>query len=151
MYILIKNGEAVNVSDTYPAECEKDPSNWLGNGSNLDGWAGRWDITSFDQVKLYAEQLTKKLGETFLPCDAGEYVSPQFSVIRAPKIGDKVSSSFNGDSYPCGEIVKITPTWRITTSTGKKFSRCKQSAGWREVGRGFWLVHGHISERNPHF
>lgn len=111
----------------------------------------RWDWTSHAEVVALAEQLTKLTGKLYLGTDAGESTSPRFDVKEAPRLGDKVSRSFNGDSYPCGEIVKITPTWQITTSDGTKFRRYKESGGWRQAGRGFWMVGGHLDERNPHF
>jgi hypothetical protein len=111
----------------------------------------RWDWKSHEQVVKLAEMLTKMTGKLYLGTDAGESTSPRYDIKEAPCVGDKVSRSFNGDSYPCGEIVKITPTWQITTSDGTQFRRYKQSGGWRQTGRGFWMIGGHVDERNPHF
>lgn len=116
-----------------------------------EGWINRNDIESFSYAFTLASLLTEKLGRTFLPTDAGGSHYPQFDVIEAPKVGDPVSKSFNGDTYPQGFITRITPTWQITTSTGTKFRRVRESAGWRQVGGTWWMVGGHIEERNPHF
>lgn len=89
---------------------------------------------------------------TQIVVDNGPHVSPRFSVIEPPKVGDKVSYGFNGDYYPDGEIVKISgKNLRIvTTSTGSKFWRRGNSGRW--VMNGTWsLVPGHRSERNPSF
>lgn len=114
-------------------------------------WQNRWDWKDFAEVSRLALYLTAMTGKTYLPVDHTESVSPRFDIISAPVIGDKVSRGFNGDYYPSGEITKITKGWRVTTSTGRRFSRVKDTAAWREVGRGFYMVAGHIDERNPHF
>lgn len=154
LYIRLENSIPVEVSTEYPEACRQSPENWARDGFTdkfkANGWLNRTDIKSFAYANTLATLLTEQLGRTFLAADAGPNVSPQYDVIEAPRVGDKVSRSFNGDSYPCGEIVKITPTWQITTSTGKKFRRKGLTAGWREVGRGFWMIGGHVDERNPH-
>lgn len=144
LYIRIEHGVAVDVSTKLP----EDLTAWA---NNQNGWLSRDHITSYEMAVDISRQLTECLGRTFLPIDATDAAWPRYGIIEAPKIGDKVSRSFNGDSYPCGEIIKITPTWQITTSTGQKFRRIKNSGGWREAGRSFWMVAGHIDERNPHF
>lgn len=124
----------------------------LTNDEHQDrSWQSRWDWKDFAIVERLAMYLTAMAGKTYLPTDATESTSPRYDIIEAPKVGDKVSRGFNGDYYPEGEIVKITKGWRVTTSTGAKFNRFKNTSGWREVGKGFWMVHGHIDERNPHF
>jgi len=83
--------------------------------------------------------------------DAGPHRSPRFSIVTPPAVGDKVSYAFNGDSYPDGEVVRVSKSLRVvTTSTGSKFYRRRESGAW--VQNGTWsLVRGHVSERNPHF
>ena len=59
---------------------------------------------------------------------------------------------FNGDYYPCGTIVKISPTLKkITTSDGKEFYRVKQTGSWRLKGTSFYMVKGTHDKRNPSF
>jgi len=71
--------------------------------------------------------------------------------VARPKVGEKVSSAFNGDYYPQGEIVKVSPTSKkVTTSTGAIFYRVKDTGCWKEAGT--WsMVRGHVSRLNPHF
>jgi hypothetical protein len=116
-----------------------------------DGWINRNDILSFARASTLASILSEKLGRLYLPADAGPRTSPRYDVIEAPQVSDEVSRGFNGDYYPCGTITKITPTYQITTSTGAKFRRVKESSRWQETGGGFSMVHGVRDERNPSF
>jgi hypothetical protein len=120
-------------------------------GIDYDSVKDQWAWKSFDEVSEVAAKLTAITGVMILPVDQGSGVSPRYRVIRAPVLGDAVSKSFNGDTYPCGYIARITKTWQITTDTGQKFRRYKNTAGWREAGRGFWMVGGHLYEQNPSF
>jgi hypothetical protein len=152
LYIRLKNGKAVETSGEYPRNAGVE--GWARNKNGTfkkNGWLNRNDIESFEIAKRLAEELTESTGYVFLPADKGPNVSPQFDVIAAPCVGDEVSRGFNGDYYPCGKIVKITPTWQITTSDGTKFRRVGDTASWRQTGRGFWMVGGVHDERNPHF
>lgn len=119
----------------------------------LNQWKGfenRNDWKSLSDATRIAEGLTKTTGVLYIATDAGETVSPRYDVIVAPKVGDEVSYSFNGDTYPCGTIVKISESLRtITTSDGKKFYRRHQTGSW--VKGGWSLVQGHHYEQNPHF
>lgn len=130
-----------------------DGAKWavMKDGKMFDGWMSSRDFASFEQADSTAMYLTAMTGKTYLAADEGENTWPRYRMIEAPVVGDKVSKSFNGDSYPCGEIVKITPTWQITTSTGAKFRRYKMTGGFRETGRGFWMISGHVYEQNPSF
>lgn len=116
-----------------------------------NGWQTRHAWESFERVQQIASELTALTGNTYLPVDNGSFTWPRYDVVEAPKVGDKVSYAFNGDYYPDGEIVKITNGWRITTSTGNKYNRRKNSGNWRMIGGTWSLVQGHINERNPHF
>ena len=113
-------------------------------------WENSWDWKSFEEVQRLASYLTAMTGKTYLAVDRLHGVSPRFDVIEAPKVGDPVSYSFNGDSYPCGVITKITKGWRVTTSEGAVFNRFKATAGWRRVGGTWWMISGHHYEQNPH-
>ena len=111
----------------------------------------RWDFECFEQAMLIAIQAESTTGKEYLPVDNGEWVSPRYDVIEAPCVGDKVSSGFNGDYYPEGEIVKISKNFKIiTTSTGKKFYRKGLTDRWR-WGRIWTLVAGHHDRKNPSF
>jgi hypothetical protein len=136
LYVRIKNNLPVEVSSEHQADGD---------------WESRWDWKSFDEVSRLATYLTAMTGKTYLPADHGDGVSPRFDIIEAPRVGDKVSRTFNGDTYPAGEIVKITKGWQITTSTGQKFRQFRQSGAWREVRGSFWMLAGHTFEQNPHF
>jgi hypothetical protein len=145
----------LEISDEMPT-FEREPGfEWAKSISNgrtgRIGWMSSRDFDSFEEAERMARYLTAMTGEMYLATDEGSNSWPQYRVIEAPVIGDEVSKSFNGDSYPCGEIVKITPTWQITTSTGAKFRRYKMSGGFRETGRGFWMISGHVYEQNPSF
>lgn len=98
-----------------------------------------------------AEEVAAALGKDYIATDAGSHVSPRYDVIKLPKVGDKVSYAFNGDSYPCGVIVKVSKTKKaITTDGGKVFYRVRQSGSWRNDGT--WsLTPGHVYKQNPEF
>ena len=72
-------------------------------------------------------------------------------IIETPKLGDKVSYGGNGDYYPCGKIVKITPSLRLVTDTGAKFSRILRSGAWKHTNGFGHLVAGHISQLSQEF
>lgn len=115
-------------------------------------WIGNWDIGSFDEAVRLAGEATTVTGETFLAIDRSEYVSPRYGIARAPKLGEPVSYSFNGDTTPCGEISKISDSYyRIVTTTGKVFYRRKHTNSWVMKGGTWSMVPGHIRERNPSF
>lgn len=113
--------------------------------------SSRWDFTTFDVAEKLAADATKLTGTLYIAIDNGPNVSPRYDIVRAPKVGDKVSYGFNGDYYPDGEITNISASLRIvTTSTGRKYYRRRLTDLWLE--RGMWaLVQGHIDERNPEF
>lgn len=107
----------------------------------------RWDWNSFEA----AQEVAAALGAGYIATDAGPNVSPRYDVIELPKVGDAVSYGFNGDYYPCGEIVSISKSLKkITTSTGRAFFRRRLTGSW--VNAGTWsLVPGHVNKRNPEF
>ena len=106
-------------------------------------------FNNFDEADAKAKEVTESTGEEHI---AATYGMNDYTIFRMPQIGDEVSYAFNGDYRPCGTIVKITPTKRITTSTGMTFSRISDTK-WKQGGKkGTWsMVRGHIDERNPHF
>lgn len=98
-----------------------------------------------------ANEVAAALGSDYIATDAGPCVSPRYDVIKLPQVGEAVSYAFNGDSYPCGHITKISKSKRrIETSEGKIFFRRKLSGAW--INNGTWsLIGGHVEKRNPHF
>lgn len=156
LYIRLENSVPVEVQTEYPGKtlAAQARIKWARNEDgtfNAEGWLNRNDIGSYAYAFTIAALLTDKYKadkRTFLACNRNDR---DFDVIEAPKVGDKVSKGFNGDYYPEGEITRITPKWQITTSTGAKFRRVKNTASWRETGRGFSMVGGHIDERNPSY
>lgn len=134
------NGLPLEVKESLSPEDQSDRS-----------WKNSWDWKSFEEVERLARYVTAMTGKLYLPVDRTSGVSPRFDIVDAPKVGDPVSYSFNGDTYPCGVITKITKGWKITTSEGKVFNRFKQTSGWRMVGGTWWMVSGHHYEQNPHF
>ena len=111
----------------------------------------RWDWTSFAEVEGLATQVTALTGDLHVGVDNGQGHYPRYDIIRAPAVGDKVSYGFNGDYYPDGEIVRMTNTLNVITSTGGTYRRRKNSASWRRAGGTWSLIQGHHNERNPHF
>lgn len=152
LYIRLENHFPVEATDTPPKNIHGDSWAFGPNGeARPNGWMNRNDIKSWNFAFTLAKMLTlyAKDGRTFLPCQNKR--GTDFDIVVSPKVGDKVSQSFNGDSYPEGEIVKITPSWQVTTSTGAKFRRYQQTAGWKQERSCFWMVSGVHDERNPSF
>jgi hypothetical protein len=119
---------------------------------NLNDQGQLVSVTSERSADAMAEQANAlKDGNTYIATDAGRYSSPQFDVIAVPKVGDKVSQSFNGDSYPRGEIASISKTLKkITTTTGHAFWRVRNTGCWQVNGYAS-MIPGHHDERNPSF
>ena len=98
-----------------------------------------------------AAKLTEESNELHIVTHEPSYVCNKWAVHRVPQVGDFVSYSFNGDSYPDSEIVSVSKTLKvITTKSGKKYYRYKNHASWRNNGT-WWLVKGFHEERNPSF
>lgn len=121
-------------------------------GENRAMWIARHEMVDLDYAKRIAAEATELTGTLHVGIDNGSNVWPRFDVAVAPAVGDKVSQGFNGDYYPDGVIVHVTPgTLRqVKTDTGSTYFRHKESGCWRKDGT--WsLVPGHRNERNPHF
>jgi hypothetical protein len=120
-------------------------------GRNHREWESRWDWNTLDAAQRVAESASETTGKHFLAIDRGTGVFPRFDIIEAPQVGDAVSASFNGDSYPEGFVKSISKTMRlIVTTTGRKFYRRNENSGsW--VSGSFSLIPGHVDERNAHF
>ena len=147
-YIRIKSCLPVEVLPAYP----KDGPWSRGSFTNrTDGWLSSRDVESMAEARSLALYLTSMTGTAYLPADEGGGISPRYRIVEAPVVGQKVSRTFNGDTYPCGTIVKITRTWQITTDDGTRFRRRRETGGWLETGGSFWMTSGHHYEQNPHF
>ena len=136
LYIRMENEIPVEVSET-----------------RQQGWKSRWDWKSYEMV----ERIANQLGEAYLAIDQGPQSSPRFDIIKRPQIGADASKGFNGDYYPVGKIVSITPkTARVIITQddqGKrwKFFRRKLSGNWVQEGGTWGLTEGVLDLRNPDF
>lgn len=117
-------------------------------------WKNRNDFKTFEQaekVAASANLLGKFEGGELIATDAGPNVSPRYDVIRLPTVGDKVSYSFNGDSYPDGEIHSISALHtKVVTTTGSAYYRRRKTGAWLKDNTWF-LVQGHEYKQNPSF
>lgn len=143
LWVKLKNGLPVDVRHRFPGELKL--GEWDGS------WQNRCDWTSFEEVQRIAAYVTAVSREDYVGIDEGDCCSPRYDVVRAPRVGDLVSYGFNGDSYPDGEIVSVSKTMQVITSTGKRYRRRGKTGTWLRTGGTWSLIHGHISERNPHF
>ena len=110
-----------------------------------------------------AEEVAAALGHEYIATDAGPYVSPRYDVIRLPFLGDPVSYSFNGDSYPCGHVERISSAeggYRRLAAVERNADGnvIRRHIFWRRGRTGSWvkdgtwsLTAGHVSTRNPEF
>jgi hypothetical protein len=140
LYVKVQKGLPVDIAKRLTIEQQRSTA-----------WQSRWDWKDFATVTRLAKYVTAMTGKTYLPADNGPHHSPQFDLVDAPAIGDEVSYGFNGDYYPDGTVVKITPTFQITTSTGKKYRRKGMTSGWYQPGGTWGLVAGHVYAQNPSF
>jgi hypothetical protein len=140
-YVLIENDRAVSVTTECPHKI----------GAYDARYQNRNDWKTMARAEEVAAQLTEATGQLFIATDASASTSPRYDVIEAPKVGEKVSRYFNGDSYPAGEIVKISASLkRVETSDGTVFFRRRQSGSW--INNGTWgMEHGHNPRLNPSF
>lgn len=119
---------------------------------NWEGVQNCRDWKTIEDAERVAELLNKSdKSDRHLAIDNGANVWPRYDVIEIPQVGEPVSRAFNGDYYPAGFITKISKSLKIiTTDTGSRFFRRKQTGKWVESGT--WsMVHGHKSELNPSF
>jgi hypothetical protein len=115
------------------------------------GGENRNDWQSFPEVEMIAAEVTAFTGEIHIGVDNGPGHYPRYDIAKVPTIGDEVSMSFNGDTYPLTKVKSVSKDFRIvTTECGKKFYRSKQTGGWRH-DQTWWLVCGHHYAQNPHF
>ena len=143
-YLLVKDSKAIEISTKAP------PTQTI--FFNNIKWITRHDFSSLEQVENFCDDLNEVDNVKYLPVDKGEHTSPRYDIIKAPKIGDLVSKYFNGDSYPEGEIVSISKSFRtVTTSTGVRFHRKKKTSSWFNHGTWFMGIGQHVYSQNPSF
>lgn len=141
LFIQIVNGKAKLASTEFP------------KGST--GWQSRHDWPTYERAQQVACELNEVQvpgsGVTYVATDAGPHCSPRYDVIELLCVGDAVSYSFNGDTYPDGYIVSVSKSMKvITTDTGSRYYRRRLTGAW--VKDGTWsLVAGHRHELNPSF
>lgn len=109
-------------------------------------------LKSFADAQKEADRISKQEGVEVLPYDYGSNVWPRYGVCQPPQVGDEVSYSFNGDSYPCGVVTKVGKNHRmITVTDGTRFYRRKLQPRWLMTGGTWSLISGHHDDRNPEF
>lgn len=136
LHFEVQNGKLVSVS----TESQRGES-----------WITRHAFKTLEQADEMAAQATELTGDLHVGVDNGSSVWPRYDVVRAPKVGDEVSYAFNGDYYPDGVIAKVSATLIVTTSTGNTYRRRRKTGRWAQPGGTWSLVHGHHSDKNPHF
>lgn len=154
IYILKKQGKVVGATEVNPGTGT--PSLKVlyredGTDIDYDNYVDRWDITSFEEVEAYVADLKAISDTNYIACDSGPNVSPRYSVSKMFRIGEEVSMSFNGDTYPVGKVARITKGLMVVTDKGDKFNRYKKTGGWFKIQSPFCLVRGNMFEQNPHF
>lgn len=122
----------------------------LDNSAGIEYWQSRHDWTDNDVVAETARLLSEATNELYIAVDKGNFVSPRYDIIKAPKVGDEVSMGFNGDYYPVGKIESISDTMRVIVAGGKMFYRKRQTGAWL-YSKTFTLIPGTRDERNPSF
>lgn len=91
----------------------------------------RWDFKTFERALEVANAASRLTRKPLIATDAGSGTTPRYDVIFAPQVGDVVSKSFNGDSYPAGTITRISKSLkRIETDKGIKFYRRRETGSW---------------------
>jgi hypothetical protein len=147
-YVKMQDGKAVAASNEYP-----------GNEaiSQRGAFENRNDWPTMERAEQIARELNEAAMQTvaqpFIAIDNGPNVSPRYDVIERPMVGDPVSYSFNGDTYPDGTITKIAGAgFRIvTTDTGSRYYRRGTSGRWVKQGGTWGMVKGHVSTYNREF
>ena len=109
----------------------------------------RHNWTTPERAAEVAANLSASTGRFYIAIDNGAGTWPQHDIIEAPKVGDPVSYGFNGDRYPDGAILRVSPSLKVVTTKKGKYYRRKKTGRW--VRAGCWaLIPGHVTTRNPH-
>lgn len=122
MYVILnEQGQAINVAETFES---------IGSNTKYTT-PTEWGE---QEATVYAEQLSSTLKRPYIAVQTAYGHRRKFDIIAAPQVGDKVSYTFNGECYPCGEIVRISPTLKkIITNHDKVF--------YRRGNTGQWMMH----------
>jgi len=116
-----------------------------------ESWTTRNEMGNFEFAEKVAREATALTGRAHVATETPS-CWPRFDVVEAPKVGDAVSYSFNGDTYPDGFVVKVSDSLRVArTDTGSVYYRRGKTGTWVKAGGTWALVHGHRNERNPCF
>ena len=160
LYIKVNAAlEVCGISNEYPENAK--PGDWhrKADGTRGFGWMNRNDIDNMKTAITVARNCTAWAASStkivYMADDRGPSVSPRFDVVRAPAVGDDVSKGFNGDYYPVGKIVRMTPiSMRVITVDGPrgklKFWRNGARASWTLSGGTWGLAMGIHNDQNPH-
>ena len=160
LYFLLNDHlNVVAVSGKHPVGSGMQWARQPGRNGLQAGWLNRNDLANFEQAEVIAESASRMLSKDkakYIATDSGSGCYPRFDVILAPKVGDEVSMSFNGDSYPVGKIVKISDSLRVVTAARDPggdlvtFYRRKLSGAW--LHSRYWaMIPGSVYEQNPSF
>jgi hypothetical protein len=144
-YFLFNSfGHIVGIAETLTPEQRADRA-----------WECRADDWTLVRAQRIAAEASSLTGAEWDAIDNGEHCYPRYDVVRVPRVGDKVSYAFNGDSYPDGEIVSVSSRDKgfriVKTDTGSAYYRRKQTAGWIKKGGTWSLIQGHQRRWNPEF
>lgn len=138
------------------------------NAAAIEGFVvDRNSLKSRLDASVLASACNKAAGENLYTwVDYGSNVSPRYDVVQVPRVGDEVSYAFNGDSYPCGKVTKVShfkaygggvSCRRVEAQEGEGdqlrthiFWRLGDTASWRK-DKTWSLVQGHHYKQNPSF
>lgn len=149
LFVLFKGLRVTGISSEHPFS--RNPTAKKLPDVDCDRVESRWDWESFERVQGVAAFVTALSGRDYVGTDEGECVLPRFDVVQVPKVGDKVSYTFNGDYYPCGTVERVTKNLMVVTSTGHRFNRRKNTGSWVMPGGTWSLVSGHYTDKNESF
>jgi hypothetical protein len=110
--------------------------------------------TRFDNLadaRVFAAEQEAATGERYTAYQSG-FCNDPFITARLPQVGDEVSMSFNGDTYPIGQIDKISPTYNRITANGIVFTQTGPY-NWVRGGKNgtFSMIKGLHRAMNPSF
>lgn len=136
-HIQLKNDLPVSISDTY----DKTAKNQISSR----------DYNSFADAAYFARLITELTNKTYIAVDNGEYRFNRYEIIRMYQVGEEVSYTFNGDTYPDDIILEISKDLSTIKTANNVYKRVKETRGWKQKKSPFWLFSGHLFEQNPSF
>lgn len=114
---------------------------------NIDAWS----FKTFADAERAAIEESSRTGQVHLAADRGANVWPRYDVVAVPALGDDVSESFNGDSYPVGKVEQIGKNYKMIKAGGRWFYRVRLTGAWRAAHSPFCLIQGTHHEWNREF